>query len=50
MSKLIDAEEYRQSLIANDWDECCDEIFCGGIFELLDEAPAVQSIPLDLIK
>lgn len=50
MSRLIDAEEYRQILIANDWDKDDDDFFTGGIFELLDETPTVKAIPLDRIK
>lgn len=50
MSRLIDAEEYEQALIANGWDESDDEFSAGGIFEILHEAPTVQAIPLDKVK
>ncbi len=50
MSRLIDAEEYKQTLIANDWDKYDDEFSADGVFELLDEAPTVKAILLDRIK
>ena len=50
MSRLIDAEEYRQILITNDWDKDDDDFFTGGIFELLDETPTVKAISLDRIR
>lgn len=50
MSKLIDVEEYEQSLIENGWGEADDEFFAGGIFELLHEAPTIKAVSLDRIK
>ncbi len=50
MSRLIDAEEYEQALIANGWDESDNEFSAEGVFELLREAPTVQAILLDQVK
>ena len=48
--RLIDAEAYEQTLIANGWDKNDDEFSTEGIFELLHDELTVKAILLDRIK